>query len=222
MKNAHLRFATLSLVQRRRDSTTNVKAVCDHLIADRDRTHLLSFVASDSAMAAFLAAISTGLTLGVRLPNGTEHSVCLGNKAYALRAALHIPGRKFPLRHTIAVSDDLHNNGTAGVLIMNDRPDLAWAVITSTMGLPACPDWAAYMLEKLRAEDRVEDIIGLNCSPVRIRASREEMLGWMGEGIRNGRLRFPESNGAIEWPRFTIDDIVKPPAEPAEDGLLAA
>lgn len=222
MKNAHLRFATLSLVQRRRDSTTNINAVCDHLIADQDRTHLLSFVAVDSAMAAFLAAISTGLTLGVRFPEGTEHPVSLGQTAYARRASLQIPGRKYPLRHTIAVSEDLHNNGTAGVLVMNGRSDLAWAVISSTMGLPACPEWADYLIEKLRAEDRVENLIGLNCSPVRIRASREEMLSWMGEGVRRGRLRFPNNNGAIEWPDFTINDVLSPQTPQGDDDLLAA
>jgi hypothetical protein len=45
---------------------------------------------------------------------------------------------------------------------------------------------------------------------VRIRASRDEMLQWIGVGVREGFLGLPPENGPIHWPTYTLGDILIP------------
>jgi hypothetical protein len=37
-----------------------------------------------------------------------------------------------------------------------------------------------------------------------ISATTEEVLEWIGDGLRSGRLAFPANDGPIVWPRIVI------------------
>jgi hypothetical protein len=57
---------------------------------------------------------------------------------------------------------------------------------------------------------RVEEIDGIGCEPVLISATTEEMLEWIGEGLRSLALTFPTGSGTIPWPRRSLADGLKP------------
>jgi len=69
------------------------------------------------------------------------------------------------------------------------------------------------MMARLEEEKRIDDLTGYNCNPVRIRVSRDEMLQWIGDGVREGFLGLPPKNGPILWPTFTLGNILIPPTQ---------
>jgi hypothetical protein len=199
MKNGHLRFLPVTFYQKRRDSSTRITAFCDRFAGDENKTHLLSLTASDSVMAAFTAALSEDLSFNICLPGMDEQSISLGTNAFTWKASIPMPGRKQPLRHVIALSEELHSNNTeTGVFILDSQNDIAWAVI-------------------VREEKRIEDLTGYNCNPVRICASRDELLTWIGDGVRLGFLGLPTENGPIQWPNYSLRDVLLPSAQNTSD-----
>jgi hypothetical protein len=45
---------------------------------------------------------------------------------------------------------------------------------------------------------------------VLISATTEELLDWIGDGLRSRTLYFPERNGPIRWPRFFLEHALRP------------
>jgi hypothetical protein len=72
------------------------------------------------------------------------------------------------------------------------------------LGLPADPAWADYVLGVVERNKRIEDIDGIGCDPVLILATNEEMLEWIGQGLRSHMLAVPDTNSPIRWPRYPI------------------
>ena len=81
----------------------------------------------------------------------------------------------------------------------------AWAALVSFLGLPADPTWADHILGIVEEKKRIEEIDGIGCQPVLISATTEEMLEWIGHGLRSRALAFPEGNGAVIWPRYSVE-----------------
>jgi hypothetical protein len=65
-------------------------------------------------------------------------------------------------------------------------------------------------MARLREEKRIENLTGYNCSPVRICAIRDELLTWIGDGVRLGFLGLPAENGPIQWPNYSLRDVLLP------------
>ena len=55
---------------------------------------------------------------------------------------------------------------------------------------------------------RVEEIDGIGCEPCLVSATTEEILEWIGEGLRSGILSFPENTGPILWPQVLISQVL--------------
>jgi hypothetical protein len=103
------------------------------------------------------------------------------------------------------VSQYLHTNGSAGqTILLRYRRKEAWATLVSFLGLPAEPRWAEHILGIVEGKKRIEEIDGIGCQPVLISATTDEMLEWIGDGLGSGNLSFPEKNGPITWPRFSL------------------
>ena len=97
------------------------------------------------------------------------------------------------MRHLLAVSQELHTNGSAGrTILLRYRREEAWATLVSFLGLPADPTWADHILGIVEGKKRIEEIDGIGCQPVLISATTEEMLEWIGDGLRSRVLAFPE------------------------------
>ena len=154
-------------------------------------------------------------------PDGTVKDVTLGEHASCYKGAVALPGRKHPVRHLLAVSQDLHTNGSAGrTILLRYRREEAWATLVSFLGLPADPAWASHILEIVEGKKRIEEIDGIGSQPALVSATTEEMLEWIGEGLRSRVLSFPERNGPIVWPRFALAASMFP--APSTAGLIGS
>jgi len=113
------------------------------------------------------------------------------------------------VRHLLAVSQELHTNGSAGrTILLRYRREEAWATLVSFLGLPADPTWADHILEIVERKKRIEEIDGVGCQPVLISATTEEMLEWVGDGLKSQQLALPEKNGPIIWQRRPGQQVV--------------
>jgi len=116
-----------------------------------------------------------------------------------------LPGRKHPVRHLLAVSQELHTNGSVGrTILLRYRRDEAWATLVSFLGLPADPTWADHILGIVEGMKRIGEIDGIGCQPVVISATTEEMLEWIGHGLSSRALSVPDGYGPIVWPRSAL------------------
>ena len=208
MENAHLRFGLLEYVRMTEKASTRIRLRVDRFIGEDRQAHLLSVFGNDSDVGAITAAVHEKAAFNLTFPDGTTKDVSLGEHASCYKGAVTLPGRKHPVRHLLAVSQYLHTNGTAGrTILLRYQREEAWATLVSFLGLPADPSWASHILEIVEGKKRIEEIDGIGCQPVLITATTEEMLEWIGHGLRSQTLAFPNSNNPIRWPRTSIDTL---------------
>jgi hypothetical protein len=206
MQNAHLRLGLLEYVRFTEKASTRIRLRVDRYIGEDGQAHLLSVFGSDSDVGAITAAIHEKARFSITFPDGTEKEVEFGEHASCYKGAVSLPGRKHPVRHLIAVSQHLHANGSTGqTFLLRYQRDEAWATLVNFLGLPGDPKWADPILRILESKRKVEEIDGIGCQPVVISATTEELLEWVGEGLRTGSLSFPEAAGAIVWPHYALD-----------------
>ncbi len=211
MENAHLRLGLLEYVRITEKASTRIRLRVDHYMGEDRQAHLLSVFGNDSDVGAITAAVHEKATFSLSFPNGETKEVSLGEHASCYKGAVALPGRKRPVRHLLAVSQELHTNGTAGrTLLLRYRRDEAWATLVSVLGLPADPTWADYVLQTVERKKRIDEIDGIGCEPVLISATTEEMLEWIGDGLRAQALRFPAASGSIRWYQFSLSEVLKP------------
>jgi hypothetical protein len=116
------------------------------------------------------------------------------------------------LRHLVAVSASLSANGTAGqTFIMNldqGTKELTWATVASLLGLPAEPRWGNVVLGDMRQEKLIRRLDGIGCNPAVVIGTREDFMKRMGEARSMNLLPFPDKNGPVVWPQYTIRDAL--------------
>ena len=72
------------------------------------------------------------------------------------------------------------------------------------------PEWGDWILDRLEDAKRVDTLSGFGCNPVAIRVTRDELLGWLEEGVRSKDLIFPSKNGPIFWPELKAAASLRP------------
>lgn len=211
MENAHLRLGLLEYVRFTEKASTRIRVRVDRYIGENRQAHLLSVFGNDSDVGAITAAVHEKATFNLTFPDGTTKDVTLGEHASCYKGSLILPERKHPVRHLLAVSEELHTNGTAGrTLLLRYRREEAWATLVSFLGLPADPAWADYVLGIVERKKRIEEIDGIGCEPALVSATTEEMLEWIGEGLSSRAVAFPNETGPVAWPRWAIAELLKP------------
>lgn len=211
MENAHLRLGLLEYVRMTETASTRVRLRVDRYMGEDRQAHLLSVFGNDSDVGAITSAVHERASFALTFLDGTTKEVTLGEHASCYKGTVTLPGRKHPVRHLLAVSQELHANGASGrtVLLRYQRAE-AWAALVSFLGLPADPAWADYVLGVVEKKKRIEEIDGIGCEPVVISATTEEMLEWIGDGLRLDAIEFPKQNGAVVWPRHPFAEVLKP------------
>lgn len=221
MENAHLRFGLLEYVRFTEKASTRIRLRVDRYIGEDRQAHLLSVFGNDSDVGAITAAVHEKGAFSLTFPDGTTKDVTLGEHASCYKGVVTLPGRKHPVRHLLAVSQELHTNGSAGrTILLRYRREEAWATLVSFLGLPADPAWADHILRIVEGKKRIEEIDGIGCEPALISATTDEMLEWIGDGLRFRNLSFPERNGPIVWPRFALSASLFP--APSTAGLIGS
>jgi hypothetical protein len=203
MQNAHLRFGLLEYTRMTEKTSTRIRLRVDRYVGEDEQAHLISVFGNDSDVGAITAAVHEKATFTLTFPDGEVKEVSLGEHASCYKGAVSLPDRKHPVRHLVAVSEELYTNGGVGrTILLGYQRDQAWATLVSFLGLPAEPSWAEHVLGVVEAEERINPLDGIGCQPVLISATTEEVLAWIGDGLRSLTLRFPEENGSILWPRY--------------------
>lgn len=221
MENAHLRLGLLEYVRFTEKASTRIRLRVDRYIGEDRQAHLLSVFGNDSDVGAITAAVHEKANFSVSFPDGDTKDVSLGEHAACYRGSVALPGRKHPVRHLVAISQELRTNGSAGrTILLRYRRAETWAILTSFLGLPAVPEWVDRIMGIVEGEGRIEEIDGIGCQPVVISATTEEVLSRIGQQLRSGALPFPECRGPIVWPHYSLTQALM--QQPDEPGLTSA
>lgn len=205
MENAHLRLGLLEYQRFTDKISTRIRVRVDRFMGEGRKAHLLSVFGNDSDVGAITAAVQDKASFTLTFPDGSVKEVSLGEHASCYKGSLTLPDRKHPVRHLLAVSQELHTNGGAGkTLMLRYNREEAWATLVSFLGLPGDRSWAEYVCDVLDREGRIAEIDGIGCHPVLITASVEELLEWLSKGLQTKALFLPVTNGPLSWPALSF------------------
>ena len=211
MQNAHLRLGLLEYHRMTEKTSTRIRLRVDRYVGEDEQAHLISVFGNDSDVGAITAAVHEKATFTLTFPDGEVKEVSLGEHASCYKGAVSLQDRKHPVRHLVAVSEALYTNGGVGrTILLGYQRDQAWATLVSFLGLPAEPSWAEHVLGVVEAEERIKPLDGIGCQPVLISATTEEVLEWIGNGLRSKALSFPQKNGPIIWPNRSWQQVMSP------------
>lgn len=202
MKNAHERFGRLLYLRRTEKTATNIRVHLHAFIGEeRGKAHLVSVVGGDIEIGALAAAFGNADMFTVADPCGAETIVSLGEKPLVFRGSIIIAGRKRPLRHLVACSQELADTNSDGkVLLVSSDSLFIWSSLVSHYGLPATTEWGPWMISQLQAQRRIQPLVGFGYDGVAMIGTRKQLLALLSSGLRNRKLRFPSQNGPVEWP----------------------
>jgi hypothetical protein len=115
----------------------------------------------------------------------------------------------------IGVSEEfaMASASTGRTLLAQSDPKYVWASLAHIHGLPGVPEWADWFHRQLSRHDSVVPRLGIGCQPVLVKGNKDEFLGWLGEGVRTGHLRFPQQAGPIHWPSVSLSHLFQIAAE---------
>ncbi len=217
MKNAHLRFGHLIYTKALKKTTTRFKVPLDRFIGESEsnsvaKAHLISVIGGDTQIAALAAAVANNDSFTVEAPDQSAFRVTLSAKAQCYRGSLRTEEQKRPLRHLVAISEELsqaaNGKNTERAILFDGAPQFVWSALTHIHGLPGTPDWAEWIIDELNRLQALQPLIGIGCSPVLVKGPKGLFMNCISRGLRDGKLHFPESNGSIEWSAVMLSQLL--------------
>jgi hypothetical protein len=218
MKNAHLRFGRLGYTRVLKQTTSHFKIPLDRFIGEPLenqsllKAHLISVAGGDTHIAAVGAAIANREWFTVESPDGSTFRVTLGGNAQSYRGSVSLEGSKHPLRHLVAVSEELNQIGTGKmterVILLDNSPEFVWKSLAQVHGVPGICDWAGWLIGELKRQKKIVPLPGIGCNPVLIRGAKGMFMNCISRGLRSGQLQFPQKNGAVHWERFLLSKLL--------------
>jgi hypothetical protein len=210
MQNAHLRLGLLEYHRITEKTSTRIRVRVSTYIGAEDQAHLIGVFGNDSDIGAITAAVHEKAHFTLTFPEGAIKEITLGEHASCYRSSVMLPGRKHPVRHLVAISEQLHANGSAGRTILSRKsPNEAWAWLSTFLGLPAVPEWAKHVCGTLEAEGRFQPLHGIGCEPALVTATADEMLTWISAALKSSAIAFPEENGPVKWPKHSLFETLR-------------
>ena len=223
MKNAHLRFGSLTYVKVTEKTTTNIKLRLDRFIGEllpdpprQGKAHLISVIGGDTQIAAISAAISLGDRFMVEGPGVAPVRVCLERNAQVYKGAIQVSGRKRPVRHLIGLSEEFASAASTAIsgksLLVSSQQQFVWSAVAHLHGIPGTPEWAAWFAEELKTHRTIEPLMGIGCNPALVKATKEQLLDWVSWGVESDAIRVPMETGPSIWPNFNLQELLLPSA----------
>ena len=214
MQNAHLRMGRLefSTPAGRNSTGTQIKLPLDRVIVEpageRDssaRCHMASVFGGDQDVAAVAAALAEGSRFIVEGPDISRMVITFGENAKAFRSSIAIPGRKHAVRHLVAVSEELSSTQAGAgseaqrTVLCDDSQRFILYRLGVRFGLPVLPEWSEWVVGELHRRRAVTPLVGLNCGPVLVSASKASLLSLVSVGLRRGRLAISDGASTVKW-----------------------
>ena len=189
---------------------TEIRVPMDRLIAESGakgsaRAHLISVFGNDQEIAAIAAALIETSWFNVSGPGLTSMAVSLGEKTMVFRASMSLPGRKRPLRHLVALSEEFGVRYTFGdkrtrrTILCDDRPEFVLHRLSAQFGLPAVLEWNEWFTGELRRRGMVEPLVGFGCSPIAVQGTKKRFLALLSRGLKQKRIHLPEDGSKLAW-----------------------
>jgi hypothetical protein len=211
MENAHLRMGLLEYERYTEKIATRIRVRVSHYIGEEEDAHLLSVFGNDSDVGAITAAVYEKARFRLTFPSGEAQEISIGEGAICHRGSVSIPERKQTVRHMIALSEELRGlKSLSRTFVLRSEPTEVWTALVHRFGLPGLPEWAGVMLRALRENGRIAPVDCIGCSAAVIKATCEELLGWMEAGVGQGELIFPDSNGPVLWSSGILVEVLRP------------
>ena len=174
MKNAHLRFGWLNYVKSTEKTTTSIRLRLDRFIGEvlpdpprQAKAHLISVIGGDTQIAAVSAAISLGDRFMVEGPGVQAIRVGLERNAQCFKGSVQLAGRKKPLRHLIALSEEFASSnisaGSGRTLLASSENRFIWASIAQIHGIPGMPEWADWFAGEMETHRALIPVLGIGC-----------------------------------------------------------
>lgn len=218
MKNAHLRFGWLTYVKSTEKTTTSIKLRLDRFIGEvlpdpprQAKAHLISVIGGDTQISAISAAISMTERFMVEGPDVPPTRVCLERNAHCFKGSIQVSGRKKPLRHLIAMSEEFASTNMSSnsgrTLLAGTEKRFIWASIAHVYGIPGVPEWADWFASELNTHHALVHALGIGCNPVIVKGEKAQFLDWLSWGVESGAVTFPAEPGSIRWPTVNLQDL---------------
>jgi len=215
MNNAHLRFGWLTYLKSTEKTTTSIRLRLDRFIGEvlpdpprQAKAHLISVIGGDTQVAAVSAAISLGDRFMVEGPGVPPIRVCLERDAQCFKGSLQLAGRKKPLRHVIALSEEFADSSTSAgsgrTLLASSDNGFIWASLAHIQGIPGIPEWADWFAGELETHKAIIRALGIGCAPVLVKGEKQQFLSWLSWGVESGAVSFPAETGPIRWPNSSL------------------
>lgn len=218
MKNAHLRFGRLGYTKVLKKTSSHFKIPLDRFTGEpleNDslfKSHLISVAAGDTQIAAVSAAIANREWFTIESPEGITFRATLGANAQSYRGSVSLEGSKHPLRHLVAISEELSQIGTGKmterVILLDDSPEFVWKSLAQVHGVPGMCDWAGWLISELKRQKAIVPLAGIGCSPSLVKGTKGMLMNCISRGLRTGKLQFPQNNGPVHWGRLSLSQLL--------------
>src|SRR5262249_27998630 len=115
------------------------------------------------------------------------------------KASLQLPQRKRPVRHAVLLSKVFFettlgaNSEARRTILYDDAPEFILHRLTVRFDLPVVPEWAGSFSAELRRRGMIEELIGLNCSPMAVKGTKLRLLRILSQGLRRKRIEVPQT-----------------------------
>jgi hypothetical protein len=200
MKNAHERFGELVYIRRSEKTRTHIRVHLHAWAGEESKAHLVSVVGGDVEIGALSAAFASHDPFTVIDLDGCEKIVSLGESPTCFRGAINMSGRKRPLKHLVALSQEMTGSiGLDRLLLISNEPAFVWSSLVLHFGLPAVPEWADWSLADLKSKKKIQPLMGFGYTGVAVKTNRQESLKLIEHGLRKTALIFPDRNGPVQW-----------------------
>lgn len=84
-------------------------------------------------------------------------------------------------------------------ILCDDDPLFVLYRVARRFGLPVVPDRAPWFMRGLGRRKTLQPLLGLGCSPVMVRGTKQTSLSWIGKALKQGLIRVPEEERTILW-----------------------
>ena len=174
------------------------RAIAEHDLDEHSALcHLISIFGNDQEVAAIAAALSEEARFYLTGPGIDHLTISFRPEPCVYRSSLSIPGRRRPVRHLVAVSNELAkkcaggNPGARRAVLCDSEPEFILRRLRVRFGLPVLPEWREWFAVELRRREAIEPLIGIGCRPVLVRGTKRRFLGRIGYGLKRGVIGIP-------------------------------